>query len=118
MTGLSDHDGRNAQGERPDASIDETLRDFRADKWYQDPHGRAQSRMLGRDLSVFDYVGRLEEMDEVFRFLSVAFHDDIRPRHDNVAGGNVKQDLTREQKAMLNELYREDFELLGYQAER
>lgn len=104
----------------PDASMDSILRNFKKNKWYKDPHGRPQARLLGGDLSAFNFVGHTENMDEVFTFLSKAFGVMIQKRHDHISDNNNRQndELTKWQEKKIYNLYKSDFKLLGYERSR
>jgi len=95
-------------------SIDIVLRDFKK-YWYRDAHGMSQADLIGRDTSIYDFVGHTESMEDVFDYLSEAFGEKIEFEHRNTARSKKHLSLNYEQKVKLQELYPEDFDLLGYE---
>lgn len=95
--------------------FDEYLNNFVKSKWIFDNHGIAQASLIGDDLSAFDFVGRTENMPELFTFLSKSFQQRIISTHKNKSSPSNKITLNSEQKEKIFKLYKKDFEVLGYE---
>lgn len=77
-----------------------------SNKWPQ--HFVPQTWLIGEDLSLFDYVGRLERMDLVEQRLGRAIPHRFASKQD-------EQVLTEESITRLDTFYRRDFDVLGYE---
>jgi len=98
----------------PSAEMDDFIKTFKKNAWYKNDHGRPQCELVGGDLSMYDFVGRTESLDDVFSFLSKVLNKTIESRHENKVTRKGDQSLTVEQKSEIYKFYKEDFDLLGY----
>lgn len=94
-------------------SLDQTIKEFKKSYWYNDMHGRPQTKIIGEDLSIYDFVGRTEDMEKVFTVLTKIFKKTIKPIKENV-GNKKKIKLNNNQRRIIYRLYKKDFEILGY----
>jgi len=92
--------------------IDEFARDFAESGWARDAHAERQADLIGRDLSKYHYVGRVEDLTRTADVLSQVVGSPVRVPHLN---GSIRgPGLGAEARATVAEHYREDFDLLGY----
>lgn len=90
-------------------------RHFLNTHWLHDSHGSRQVDLIGRDLSVYNYVGRTEAMEETASELSSILGKlDIPKLNQKAELVKNKQSLHPESIRQLVEIYRLDFKILGY----
>jgi hypothetical protein len=93
--------------------IDRWALRFPNDYWASDDHGRPQVDVIGHDLSRFDLVGRVEDMDVVAKTLSEVTGSVVRVPHVNHSPrGPHLSGVARE---LIATFYAEDFTSLGYE---
>jgi hypothetical protein len=99
-----------------DLFLEKVMKNFSESYWYKyDSHGRPQVSLIGKDLSIYDFIGKTEEIEDAFHFLKqfVTLEDtDIRA-NDSHIDPSWQFPPSMEQK--IYSLYKEDFEVLGYQ---
>ena len=100
----------NLQGDI-NAYIQDELSDD--NRWLFNPHGTPQVNLIGEDLSSFDFVGRTENMEEVSARLSQTVGAEPL-RHLNRSRRTARPPLSQQSLRRLTEVYRRDFEVLGY----
>ncbi|MBW2998102.1 glycosyltransferase [Candidatus Woesearchaeota archaeon] len=89
------------------------VKTFKKNKRFEEHHGCPQTNIVGKDLSIFDFVGRTENMDEVFKFLSKTFNKKIQPIKLN-KNSEPKVLMTKNLRKQIYELFKEDFKILEY----
>lgn len=80
--------------------------------WYSNPHGSPQTHLVGKDLDLYDFVGRTEDMGEVEKVLCSVFGS-LKLKHHNKSRASTVT-LSKEAEEKLEELYDDDFSTLGY----
>ncbi len=101
-------------------SFEDFLHRLGEDLLFRDIHWAPQTSILPYDLKKYDYVGKLENLDndlkhitsEIFSRPSETFTID---RH-RTASGEMLQQLSRRELGIIRELYERDFVELGYDA--
>jgi hypothetical protein len=95
-------------------SIDRYVREtFPTDSWRWDVHTVPQTAMIGTELSVFHHVVKLEEIHKLGPILSKRARRKVVIPHANRSVA-PRQPMTEATEAELREIYRVDFEVLGY----
>ena len=98
---------------KPDgSSIKEFIEGFENGKWMNEQHGALQSRIIGGDVSLFDFVGRAENMIEVFDYMDSLFGCVDRTRQKKSLRGYR---LDEEDMKSVYRIFEEDFNLLEYE---
>lgn len=86
--------------------LPEWMREGGPSKWPQ--HARPQTEIIGDDLGLYDFVGRLEAVHELEAWLGRSI-----PRRFASDRPNERQ-LDERSLAVIDALYRRDYDLLGY----
>jgi len=81
-------------------------------KYKTDNHVKRQTDLIGKDLKIYDFVGKTEDMENVFRFLSKVFMEEIKYTHENKSDQKAK--LKKTDKEKIYKLYKKDFKILKY----
>lgn len=84
------------------------------DPFWLDFHAIPQSRLIVEP-SLYDHIGKVEDMDATGRWLSEVSGQKIRIPHANQSGSQHVPLLDDRTKAILRELYRADFEMFGFE---
>ena len=92
--------------------FDEYIEQFSLADHRFDNHLRPQHELVGSNLSLYDHIGRVEHMHELYSYLETV----VGPIEHVKANTTRSSDcsLTGSQRHKVYEIYKGDFELLGY----
>ncbi|MFI3271746.1 MAG: sulfotransferase family 2 domain-containing protein [Pseudomonadota bacterium] len=81
-----------------------------------DRHFRPQVYTLHVNHIEYDYLGRIEKMDDVVQYLSeYGITVVTRAPHKTGSSEDYRNIITKEEEELINEIYGEDFEFFGYE---
>ena len=95
------------------ASLHDFVRNFERSGWRHDGHGRPQTEIVGEDLSIYDFVGRTEDMAAVFAYLRDLF-DLPGVAEASCNRSHYSEYLAEEDGAILSRVFARDYEVLPY----
>lgn len=91
------------------------LERFEADvEWFGNIHAVPQTLIIGTDLHLYDFIGRLEATEELEDRLEAALHTPVIVFPHMNHKGDQRIPLTDEATERLRTIYAQDFEVLGY----
>jgi hypothetical protein len=96
------------------ASIEEFARHFHECGWPTNVHGCPQTDLIGTDLSLYDFVGRMEDMPSVFAFLRETFGIEDMPE-ERLNASPALEGLRVAEKRLLLPFFEKDYEVLPYE---
>jgi len=89
---------------------------FARSPWYlSNHHGRPQTTIIGKDLSYFNYVGRNENMADVYAFLNKYLSINAVPIQAHKSYSDPKWEFSKNIQERIYELYKDDYKVLGYE---
>lgn len=94
-------------------TISDFVRNLPKSGWFEDVHGRPQTKIIGEDLSVYNHIGKTEDLERTEFFLSSRFGCDIQFSREN-RSGSLGESLSDSELNTLGNIFERDYKVLGY----